>query len=623
MDYVSLTRRVARSGLACLLLSLVSSASGCLGSLGELGERTFYYGCVDASDPYCDHDSCVSLGLSWCGALESHRQGIPAAIARGASFSVTAPRFQGYSDQVVSASPAMVSGVTGSFTAHQIGRVALLVKRSGWVLDFIYLQIEAPTSIRLTRVDSLGQTGTQPLRLAVGEEAWIRAVPFSIRGSSLSGALSCGWYVDSSGGGGVAITSNAQDNLIRIVGTNVGTARLSVALGEITSWMDVIVGEPCMGECCVETGCDASDPARQCCPDGFGQVLECVGGVGGPTGSCALPCQSGEDCYWSTECGAEYWGICAWVPCGAPEAGAPGVLEGTCQVGGAPGICVGLTRDDPQKTLGRCVEAGLLQAGEECLVADESFVLPRWVSWCDQGLCLGAPGSTIGRCVGLCDWENHYDVAFGSVDASMILLPCPPSTNCASSAHIASENGLWQPGLSLCVPTWETDPVKGATVCSLVTGGLLISPSQSCVVAMGEAEAECLPAGGGSSYSPEALGTLLGACALPTWAPNLEVWDDCGDATALCPPRTRCEGEGALLGGVTSSRRCLPYCDVEAPETGDASCLGVVQERNPAAQVHGSLSCISLSLAYDDPLHGLWGAYDVAPTRLGLCQVQP
>jgi hypothetical protein len=603
---------------------VVEGSAGC-GFNGELGQVSFRYDCAGPSDPFCDFSSCEDFSAPdsgcLCVNLQNHYGQMPSVIAQGASFHVDANWHT-----VRSASPAMVSGSGGRFVALEEGSVALLAVSDGVVHDYIYVDIERPTRIQLDQVSSCpARTAVETLSLELGTEAILRATSRRPGGAVLPGALPCSWSVDDTGAGVVVLTSSTVDNLMEIRGSGVGTATVEVTLGELTASLQVTVPDPnaCTGQCCVTTECVPADPDRQCCPDAYDQELDCVAATGDATGTCQLGCTTTEDCYQSNTCGDAPPGYCAPVGCGDASQGWPGEVEGHCTVDGVSGVCLGDERTVADVGGGRCLESGTLQPGEVCQVVEDLFTAPRALPRCDHGLCLAEPGSIVGSCTELCDWEGHYDVAFQGADATTLSLPCAPGDNCLSVAHLDPDSGLRQPGQSLCWPTRQIDPFGGVTVCSLVTGTLLTSTAATCASALNAPAAECQPVTEGVPAGTQALGTLLGRCSVPQLAPDRDVWDDCTDATAICPPRTRCAPEGLLLGEVASVQRCVPYCDVSHDNTADASCLGLIQARNPAAPITGTPTCASWSLAYDDPSSGLLGGQDQWPTRLGVCQVHP
>lgn len=631
--------RLRRKGFLLRLLLLVSwvlagGSAGCLidGSLGALGEGLFQYSCADESDPYCDYESCEALGMAWCEGLETHKSKIPLEIARGSRFIVVASRLTwggSATYSLFSASNVMLSSSLGTFVANESGKVAILATGPAGVMDFVYVTIAEPWYLNVNRMGSGAILPGRSLRLALGEEAWIRVTPHGQTGRLLGGALPCTWQVEAEGGDPVSIEPSLDDNMVLITGIALGSATLRVTLGDLSLELYLTVDDPeaCVGECCVVSGCDPASQDRQCCSDANGQDLMCLVEAGETIGECVLPCEEQWECYWSTACQEE--GHCAPVLCGDATQGWPGALDEACQVGeglgGASGVCVAGPRTDPQVAGGFCLEGGTVPHGGACQVSSDPLASPRWVPQCAQGHCELLPGATGGICLGLCDWERHYDAAFHGEDATAIAMDCQPGWTCASSAHLDPVHGLRQPGWSRCLPTLETDSLLGVAVCSLVTGGLLSAPGTACASALAEPDAECLPSTVGLPAGVQALGTLLGLCGvpLPSHPPALGVWDNCTDPEARCPARTMCLAEGGLWGDPSGPMRCVPFCDAAREEVDNASCLDLVLYRNPSAEVEGTLSCVSVSFTMDDPQGGLLGGLDLSPSRLGVCQVRP
>lgn len=189
------------------------------GSQGDLGQGRFVYECIDETDSYCNPSS-----FDWS-------EPIPEAIATGASFVVEFQRDGLYSaTQVFSASPAMLKQQDDGFVALLPGRVAILARENGKVVDFYHLLIEDPTQVKVDLVSDsrVLQEWIQFLDLQPGERVQLRA---SLLGGSgtLAGAVDCQWIIEDDAVASFEPSSGNRSTELLAVGP--GTTECRVIMG--------------------------------------------------------------------------------------------------------------------------------------------------------------------------------------------------------------------------------------------------------------------------------------------------------------------------------------------------------------------------------------------------------
>ena len=360
------------------------------------------------------------------------------------------------------------------------------------------------------------------------------------------------------------------------------------------------LGEPC-------------DPLvlNQCSDDDWGHRLVCVTFLGeGYPSYCMRECTSTADCYWGWFCSAALGNICQPETCG-PTASAPNAeTNAFCTVSGGDGqgwcapVTPRVTPTDP--SMGQCVESGSLAHGAICRGLG---AIDRFEEACTMGFCDAPSNYTEGHCHQFCDWEAAYAVAFYGAEPSSEVLPCPSGANCFAESTIDESTGIRSGDLAFCVDAVATDPTDGMTSCSLVSGQLLASPSETCQDAgftHGRCEIATLETGHAAN------GTVIGICTDGAAAVNKAVWDPCDPTTTndVCPTGSQCEKPDRFAVTPAMAERCVPLCDTAHPLGAETHCADL----GAAPTSDGTPVCQSMSLLFPP-----CGPLDVMPTRLGLC----
>jgi hypothetical protein len=136
-----------------------------------------------------------------------------------------------------SAEPGVLAVEDGALVAKSPGTSAVLISTDdGSVVDFVHVWVAPVTQITLARRD--GERVTGSLGLAVGED--VTLVPSLFNGAQkLAGSAAAQWTVDHAGP--IAILQDGSSDRRRLRARAPGTAKVTVALGNATTTLDVEV----------------------------------------------------------------------------------------------------------------------------------------------------------------------------------------------------------------------------------------------------------------------------------------------------------------------------------------------------------------------------------------------
>lgn len=231
--------------VAALFVPLFLVMTGCSGSSGELGKERFLYRCAADSDPYCDAELYDSNCYGSCvRPFDGHLdEKVPGTVALGSSFLVLVDQKGLDPITPMSASASIVDWEGNAFRAISLGEVALIALKKGVVKDFIYLQVVAPTRLRVDHIDEQGtqQSNVGSITVPRGHRGWLRALSTDIEGKTLFGALVCAWSTGD--GTEIRFTTDQTDNLVRFTAdaTETVTVPVHVSLGDLDVTVAVTV----------------------------------------------------------------------------------------------------------------------------------------------------------------------------------------------------------------------------------------------------------------------------------------------------------------------------------------------------------------------------------------------
>lgn len=136
-----------------------------------------------------------------------------------------------------SVDPAIIAVEDGALVGKHEGAAAVLISTDdGSVVDFVHVWIAPVTQITLARRD--GERVSGRIGLAVGED--VTLVPSLLHGAQkLAGSASTTWTVDDPGP--LAILEDGSPDRRRLRARAPGTAKVTVALGEAQTSIDVEV----------------------------------------------------------------------------------------------------------------------------------------------------------------------------------------------------------------------------------------------------------------------------------------------------------------------------------------------------------------------------------------------
>lgn len=182
-------RRVLRT--SALTVALAAATTAC-GTPGELGNGTFWYECSGASD---GDVACLGWGS---------RREIPHTLAVEATFRLSFDAHQsqvqaGLDEQAIVIEPASwdrAAGGDGSFRLLEPGTHSFIARGDdGTAVDYVHVHGRQATGVELLCDVT---NNFDPLKLTVGQTAWLDASPADTQGAELAGRLTYTWLTHDS-----------------------------------------------------------------------------------------------------------------------------------------------------------------------------------------------------------------------------------------------------------------------------------------------------------------------------------------------------------------------------------------------------------------------------------------